>query len=111
MNEDWVNDWYLLGATTDLAEGCVAPRTVGGLNLVVLRAGGEFFAARDACSDCALSLAGGVVRGNAVECPECGQQLAFSHNPADPAANNTRLSTFPVMVVDDEIFAWIEELA
>lgn len=111
MNEEWVNDWYLLGTTAEVAHGTVGRRTVDGLNLAVFRARGEYFAARDGCGDCSQSLAGGAVGDEVVECPECGRRLRFSHDAGAPAdAGDDRLSTFPVMVVNDELFAWIEGL-
>ena len=112
MNQDWVNDWYLLGTTTDVAEGTVDQRTVGRLNLAVFCARGEYFAVRDVCAHCSHSLAGGVVVDGAVQCPQCGHESRFSHDPGISAdGDGDRLSTFPVMVVDEELFAWIEALA
>ena len=112
MNEDWVNDWYLLGATTDVVDGTVSRRTVGQINLAVFSLHGEIFAVRDVCGDCSQSLAGGVARDNVVECPGCGQQLRFVLDAASSTdAGENCLSTYPVMLVNDEIFAWIEELS
>ncbi|MDX1512984.1 MAG: Rieske 2Fe-2S domain-containing protein [Gammaproteobacteria bacterium] len=107
MNEDWVNDWYLLGATSDVTDGTVGRRRVGSVQLAVFSRDGNFFAARDACITCRASLAGGNVRDDAVQCPACDRWLRFTSEPAD---EEDLLATYPVMVVNEEVFAWIEGL-
>lgn len=112
MNEGWVNDWYLLGATSDVAEGMVCLRTVGHMNLAVFRVEGEYFAARDNCGGCSHSLAGGAVLDHAVVCPQCRQRLSVIAEASGSGIDGEhRLPVYPVMVVNDEFFAWIEELA
>jgi len=105
MNQDWDNDWYLLCAAADIAPGTAGRHVVGPHNLAVFNIDGDFFAAPDACNECRAAISEGVVIDDAVECKGCGSAFKIvAHEQGDGA----RLSTYPVMVVDEEIFAWIE---
>ena len=55
-------------ALADLAEGSPAARDVGGVPVVLVRAGGEVFALRDMCSHADVALSEGEADGCAIEC-------------------------------------------
>lgn len=105
MNQDWVNDWYSLGVTTDVAPGAVVRRRAGQTDLALFNLEGELFARADACGGCGAALSDGKIKDNELECAGCGVriQIAQANGPTGPAL-------FPLMVVSDEIFAWIENL-
>jgi nitrite reductase/ring-hydroxylating ferredoxin subunit len=111
MNQDWVNDWYLLGATADIAPGAVGRRIAGTHNLAVFNIDGKFFAAADACIVCRTAISEGAIISDAVECKGCGSTFRIIPHELGDGKTGSQLSTYPVMVVDDEIFAWIARIS
>jgi 3-phenylpropionate/trans-cinnamate dioxygenase ferredoxin subunit len=108
MNQDWVNDWYLLCAAADIAPGTVGRRVVGPHNLAVFNIDGDIFAAADACNECRTAISEGAVTDDVVECKGCGGAFKIVAHELRERGEGDRLATYPVMVVDEEIFAWIE---
>ncbi len=108
MNQDWANDWYLLCAAADIAPGTVVRRTVGTHSFAVFNIDGNFVAAADACNDCRTAISEGVIIDDAAECKGCGGAFKIVAHELGEQGESARLSTYPVMVVDEEIFAWIE---
>ena len=109
MNQDWVNDWYLLCAVADIAPGAVGRRVVGPYNLAVFNVDGNFLAAADACNECRATISEGVVIADAVECKGCGGAFKIRAHGLGEEGEGDRLSSYPVMMVDEEFFAWIEK--
>jgi len=103
MNQDWVNDWYSVGATGDVPLGAVIRMQVGPGDLALFNLEGDFFARKNACSRCGQPLSDGTVRNSEVECAGCGFRIPIAQE-SDPSA----APLYPIMIVDDEIFVWIE---
>ena len=110
MDQDWVNDWYRLGAVGDVAADSAVQIDVAGFLVVLFNRDGELIAASDRCGDCSGSLSKGDIEDNAVWCPGCGRGYRFAAGSVQVERARHRLLTFPTMVVDDEVFAWIEAL-
>ncbi len=108
MNQDWVNDWYLLCAAADIAPGTVGRRTLGTHSFAVFNIDGNFVVAADACNDCRTAISEGVVMADTVECKGCGSAFKLRAHELREQGEGARLCPYPVMVVDEEIFAWIE---
>ncbi len=106
MNQDWVNDWYSVGATADVPSGAVIRRQIGPGDLALFNLDGAFFARENACSRCEQPLSDGKVRNSEVECAGCGRRIHIAQL-SDPSA----AAVYPIMIVDDEIFVWIENAA
>jgi len=109
MNHDWANDWYLLCAAADIVPGTVGRRTVGMHSFAVFNIDGNFVAAADACEDCRTAISEGAIMDEAVECKGCGSTFPIIAHGLNDGNTENQLSTYPVMVVDEEIFAWIEK--
>lgn len=103
MNQDWVNDWYSVGTTADVPLGAVIRRQAGPDDLALFNLEGDFFARANACNRCGQALSDGTVRNSEVECAGCGFRIYIAHE-SDPFA----APPYPIMIVDDEIFVWIE---
>ncbi len=110
MIQDWVNDWRRLGVTADVAPGTGKQIQVGNLSVALFNRDNEFFAASDSCGDCGGSISAGAIEDNAVFCPGCGRGYRFTSGSVSVERAQNRLYTYPVMVVDDDVFALIEKL-
>ncbi len=102
MNQDWVNDWYSLGVTAEVAPGAVIHKTIGKIGLALLNVKGSFFALEDTCGGCGQALSKGRLKNGEIECAGCGLHVHVGRS-----FESTAPASFPVMVVDNEIFAWI----
>lgn len=103
MRQDWVNHWISLGVISDLPTGAVTRKRIDQIDLALFNLDGEIFARIDACGDCGNRLSDGAIRGSEVECAGCGGRLQIDQANDAPAP-----AAFPVMLVDDEIFVWID---
>ncbi len=103
MNQDWANNWLSLGVTSDFPVGTVIRRRINQIELALFNIDGEIFARADACSGCGGRLSDGKIKESEIECAECDLRVSVAQvdGPSAPAA-------FPVMLVDDEIFVWID---
>lgn len=103
VNQDWVNHWISLGVTSDIPAGALIGKRIGQIDLALLNLDGEILALSDACGVCRGPLSDGAIRGSEIECAGCGRRVSIvqANDPTAPA-------TFPVMLVDDEIFVWID---
>ena len=103
MSQDWVNNWIPLGVTSDVPVGAVVPKRIDRIDLALFNLDGEIFARTDACSGCGDRLSDGRIKDSEIECAGCGLRVSIAqpNRPSAPPA-------FPVMLVDDEIFVWID---
>ena len=73
--ESGPEDWTVVGASSDWAEGQTKPLEAGGRALLVSRFGGQFQAISATCSHAGGPLGKGEVKGGVVTCPWHGSQF------------------------------------
>ncbi len=98
------SEWYRAGKITDLAPGVAKQVRVGDLVLAIYNVNGEFYATDDTCTHAFASLSQGYVDQDIIECPL--HQGCF-HIPTGKAMGppvTQDIRTYPVKVVDDEIY-------
>ncbi len=104
MKQKWFNEWHRLGAVDDVVPGAVIQRRVEHMELALFNIDGESFAGIDACDGCGQPLSEGKIKQIEVEFGGCGIRMSIAEEiDSNPG------SLFPVLVVNDEIFAWIEK--
>jgi Fe-S cluster biogenesis protein NfuA/nitrite reductase/ring-hydroxylating ferredoxin subunit len=96
------SDWIPLSGFGDLAPGDVRPTDVDGMAIVICRTDGGYYAYRDACSACGSPLAGAVLSGVAIQCPQCSRRYDVQRagRELEPQGESSHLDPLP-LVADD----------
>lgn len=92
------------GAESDLAEGQSLVVTVGGVEVLLCRTGGAFFAVENRCSHQLSPLAGGKLRGCFIFCPLHGARFDLRDGKPIGQITDKFLRTFAVRNEGGEIF-------
>lgn len=71
--------WEPLPAHAAAADDVVATGQVDGARLAVVRINDQLYAYRDVCPACGASLAGSRLRGDVLDCPDCGATFDARH--------------------------------
>ena len=95
------------GKLTDLAQG--GTKVVDGETRVALfRIGDDVYAIGDRCSHAEASLAEGELFGTEVECPRHGSEFDVTTGKPGSLPATQPVGTYPVDVVDGEVFVTVE---
>lgn len=84
----------------DLAENSSRCVEIGGVNVLLCRSGGEYFAVRNQCTHQEAPLLGGRVRNKMVSCPLHGMRYELATGRPFGQLTHIPLQTYPVRVVD-----------
>ena len=100
-------DWRRAGRADALDEEDVMPFEFDGVEYAIYRTPGGFFAIDGMCTHEAEPLADGIVIGNVIECPLHQGRFDVRSGKALSAPVCVDLRTYPVQVVDGEIYVQI----
>jgi 3-phenylpropionate/trans-cinnamate dioxygenase ferredoxin subunit len=84
----------------DLAENSSRCLEVNGVNVLLCRSGGEYFAVRNLCTHAESPLDGGRVRNRMVSCPLHGMRYELATGKPLGQLTHVPLATYPVRVND-----------
>jgi 3-phenylpropionate/trans-cinnamate dioxygenase ferredoxin subunit len=70
-----VAEFVEVGKVTELQDGAMKEFSIGGINLLVARAGENFYAAENRCPHLGAKLTPGTLQGSIVTCPRHGSQF------------------------------------
>ena len=97
-----------VGAVDDFAEGSITAATVAGVEIVVIREGGAFYALPDRCTHARYPLADGELVDGKIKCAHHGATYDLTTGrPTLPAVKAIRL--FEVSVVDGRVMVTVQE--
>ena len=83
-----------------LAENGSQCLDVNGINVLLCKSGGEFFAVRNLCTHADSPLAGGRIRNRMVSCPLHGMRYELATGKPFGQLTRIPLATYPLRVVD-----------
>ena len=101
------DDWHTAGRADDLEDEDVEQVWVGDLAIAVYRVDGEFYATQDTCTHEHAYLSDGVVVDCVIECPFHQGRFDIRSGKALGAPVVVPLKTFPVKVVDGEVYVQV----
>lgn len=84
----------------EVAENTSRCVEIGGINVLVCRSGGEYFAVRNQCTHQDAPLLGGRVRNKMVSCPLHGMRYDLATGKPFGQLTHMPLPTYPVRVAD-----------
>ncbi len=84
----------------ELAENSSRCMEIAGINVLLCRSGGEFFAVLNQCTHQDAPLQGGRIRNRMVSCPLHGMRYELSTGKPVGQLTHVPLPTYPVRVVD-----------
>ena len=87
-----------------LAENASQCADIGGINVLLCRSGGEYFAVRNQCTHQDAPLLGGRIRNRMVSCPLHGMRYELATGKPFGQLSHQPLATYPVRIVD----GWLE---
>ena len=104
MDNPLGQDWHFAGAAGDFEDEDVEQLRVGPLAIAVYRAKGAFYATQDLCTHEHAYLSDGVVIDCVVECPFHQGRFDVRTGEALGAPVIVPLKTYPVKVVDSQVY-------
>lgn len=107
MNSPLGDDWHFAGRADKFDDEDVEQIKVGSLAIAIYRAKGEFYATQDLCTHEHAYLSDGVVIDCIVECPFHQGRFDVRNGKPMGAPVIVPLKTYPVKVVDGEIYVQI----
>jgi 3-phenylpropionate/trans-cinnamate dioxygenase ferredoxin component len=99
-----MSEWLTVARTQDVPDRGLAAATLGGVQIVLANAGGEYRAVADECTHAGCSLADdGELEGDSVTCQCHGSVFDLSTGEAIGPPATEPVSVYRVRVADDEI--------
>ena len=86
-----------------LVAGQLRSQMLGGTRLLLLRAGEDLFAYRNACPQCGSFMERGMLAAEVLSCPGCGQEFDVRHAGRSLGSNELHMSPLPLLVEGDRI--------
>ncbi len=93
-----------VGLETDLLKGFMKPFKVGDKTIVIVDVAGKLYAFDDKCTHMGGHLSNGLLTENIVTCPLHGSQFDVMTGERKAGPAHKPIMTYPVKVVDGEIF-------
>jgi len=98
-------EWVRVAAVSECqGDGCVHAVTADGLEIVLVRVDGDFFALEDRCSHQDFPLSDGDIENGTLECVFHGARFDVRTGAAVRLPALRPVRTFPVEVRDDDVF-------
>jgi len=104
MGDEPGEGWHFAGLAADFEDEDVEQLWVGKLAIAVYRAKGQFYATQDLCTHERAYLSDGVVADCVVECPYHQGRFDIPTGRALGAPVIEPLATFPVKIVDGQLY-------
>ena len=98
-----MSEFVRIGKASDLPEGRLLVVEVGGQDIVVAHAEGEFYAIGEACSPAGGPLGDGRLDGCEIECPWHGSRFDLRTGEATKPPATSPVTRYVVKVEDDDI--------
>lgn len=95
--------WSELEMPDPLAAGQLRSQMLDGTRLLLLRAGEDLFAYRNACPQCGSFMERGMLAAEVLSCPGCGQEFDVRHAGRSLGSNELHMSPLPLLVDGDHI--------
>jgi len=95
--------WSELKMPDALVAGQLRSQMLGGTRLLLLRAGEDLFAYRNACPQCGSFMERGMLAAEVLSCPGCGQEFDVRHAGRSLGSNELHMSPLPLLVEGDRI--------
>jgi 3-phenylpropionate/trans-cinnamate dioxygenase ferredoxin component len=100
-----VAEWVRVASTSDCrGEGCLHATAADGTDVVIVRAGGEWFALEDRCSHQDFPLSDGDVEGEVIECIYHGAKFDLRTGKALSLPAIRPVKTFPVEIRGEDVY-------
>jgi 3-phenylpropionate/trans-cinnamate dioxygenase ferredoxin component len=90
-------------AADEVVEGTAHPVNVDGVDIVLVRDGGEIYAIRDECSHAAIALSEGDVEGCEIECWLHGSRFDLRTGKPTSLPATEPVAIYPVSVEGDDV--------
>lgn len=100
-------EWHAAGSADDMEDEDVEQLWVGDVPIAVYRAAGTFYATQDVCTHEYALLSDGVVVDCVIECPFHQGRFDIRSGKALGAPVVVPLKTFPVKVVEGQIYVQV----
>jgi nitrite reductase/ring-hydroxylating ferredoxin subunit len=100
-------EWVSVPKAAGLLEGTMMALSIHGKHLIVYKTSAGYFAGARRCTHQAADLMRGYFDGNVIECPVHQGRFDVRNGAALSAPASTPLQTYPVKVVDGEVFVEI----
>ena len=88
--------WLPVASAQDIPVGQFIQVDTGNLFLLVCNVNGEFFAVEDRCTHDNISMVGGCLQGDQIECPHHGATFCVRNGAVTAPPAYSPLETFPL---------------
>ena len=95
--------WADLELPEPLISGQLRSQMLSGTRLLLLRAGEDLFAYRNACPQCGSYMERGLLAAEVLSCPGCGQEFDVRHAGRSLGSTELHLSPLPLLVDGDRV--------
>ena len=95
--------WFVLDNLPEFAQGDLASTELGGINILVCRLDGTFYAYRDRCPSCGLALKKSPLRENILTCSSCGNRFDVRRAGQCLDAEELDMAPLPLLIEDDGV--------
>jgi len=95
--------WQFVANTQEIPKGSFIQVDTGALYLLICNVDNEFFAIEDRCTHDNISMVGGCLQGDQIECPHHGATFCVKNGAVMSPPAYSSVETFPVRVIGDRI--------
>ena len=103
--------WSDLELPESLVAGQLRSQMLGGTRLLLLKAGEDLFAYRNACPQCGSYMERGMLAAEVLSCPGCGQEFDVRHAGRSLGSDELHMSPLPLLVDGDRIRVAVPAIA
>ena len=93
----------------DLAPGSTKAVEVKGQKVIILCAGGDYFALENHCSGCGGELQDGKIAGGMIACPRCGSMYYYRHGGVKRAPATHALKVYELRYDSEAVYLGSEK--
>lgn len=98
-----MSDWVDAVGENALGEGEHVVVDVDGIDILVFKIDGQFYAIEDACSHDGAPIADGLIDGDQIICPRHGARFCIKTGAVTAPPAYEDIASFPVRVVDGRV--------
>ena len=98
-----MNEFKRIASVTDLSEGQMMAVAIGTSDILLVKAGGKYYAVDEACTHAQGPLSDGIIRGCEVECPWHGSRFDVKTGEVVSPPAEENLARYEVRIEGDEI--------
>ena len=98
-----MNEFKRIASVTDLSEGQMMAVAIGTSEILLVKAGGKYYAVDEACTHAQGPLSDGTIRGCEVECPWHGSRFNVKTGEVVSPPADENLTRYEVKIEGDDI--------